>query len=351
MLWFTAAVCHSAGEGCHRTMDPTQLRQPNRNRNAWGAHDPPLGIGAIPRVVRARQLLVVPLVVSAMAVGCGDTRPAWQPEGTVAFEGGSGLLGASQTHVTPGLPFHRPGMLIPARQQTWKSAWVEPEKNEHPLLRGATAGMTTGIGFLMMTPMAMTFWPAAVGIMVGSTTAGILGSGLAEGTDVRMSPPDQKVILAATEGLQPERLFRESLERALNRRTGEPLVHVAWDAGQGPDTTATDPLVAVRDRQLDGVIECGVTALGLAAGEERDTFGVFAQVRVRALDARDGRVRYDRVLGYGPGQNVAGLPRVDFHTMELLAADRGRVFRQVASDAIQRMARILAEDPQLPIAR
>jgi hypothetical protein len=36
--------------------------------------------------------------------------------------------------------------------------------------------------------------------------------------------------------------------------------------------------------------------------------------------------------------------------MEFLAADQGRVFRQVASDAIRRLARVLAEDSQLPLA-
>lgn len=295
-------------------------------------------------------MLLVPLLVPALLVGCGDTRPARQPEGTIALQGGSGPQGASQTHILPGPPFRRPGMLIPASQQVWKSAWVEPENKEHPLTRGAAAGITTGIGFLLITPMAATFWPAAVGIMVASTTAGMLGIGLADSADVRMSAPDRTIILTATERLQPDRLFRESLEQALSRRTTEPLAMVAWDQTQGPDTTATDPLVEVRDRQLDGVVECAVTALGLAAGEERDTFGVFVEVRVRALDARDGRVRYDRVLGYGPGQTVAGLPRADFHTMEFLAADQGRVFRQVASDAIQRLARILAEDSQLPLA-
>lgn len=241
-------------------------------------------------------------------------------------------------------------MLVPARQQTWKSEWVEPEDTQHPMMRGASAGMMAGIGFLLITPMAATFWPAAVGIMVGSTAAGMLGMGVAGDVDPRLSDPDRTVILAATERLQPDRLFRESLERTLSRRTTEPLAMVTWDQTQGPDTTALDPLVEVRRRNLDGVIECAVTALGLAVGEERDTFGVFVQVRVRALDARDGRVRYDRVLGYGPGRTVAGLPRAEFHTVEFLAADQGRVFRQVTSDAIQRLARVLAEDSQLPLA-
>lgn len=290
------------------------------------------------------------LLAAALLAGCGDTRPARQPEGTVALQGGAGQHVASERYVLPGAPFQRPGMLVPAHQQAWKSAWVEPERKDHPLMQGVTAGMTTGVAILLITPLAATFWPAAVGIVVGSTAAGMLGVGLAESTDVRMSAPDRKIILETTEKLQPDRLFRESLGHALTRRSAGPLAIVAWDFGAGPDTTASDPLGAVRDRRLDGVIECGVTALGLAAGEERDTFGVFVEVRVRALETRDGTVRYDRILAYGPGQPVAGLPRSEFHTVEFLAADQGRVFRQLASDAVRRLARVLAEDPDLPLA-
>ncbi len=131
---------------------------------------------------------------------------------------------------------------------------------------------------------------------------------------------------------------------------GSPVAVVTWHQAVGPDTGGTDPLAEARARQLDGIVECAVDAIGLAVGEERDTFGVFVQVRVRALDARDGQLRYERVISYGPGQAVEGLPRSDFHTVEFLAADHGRVYRQVASDAIRRLARVVGEDPQLPLA-
>lgn len=206
---------------------------------------------------RSSRLCLVALLVPTLLAGCEVARPTRQPEGTIAFQGGSSLQAANQTHVVPGPPFQRPGMLTPTRQQAWKSEWVEPDKKEHPMMRGASAGMTTGIGLLLITPMAATFWPAAVGIMAGSIAAGMLGGSLAGNGDVRMSPPDQAVILAATEKLQPERLLRESFEQALSRRSAAPLATVAWDSTQGPDTTATDPLVDVRDRQLDGVVECG----------------------------------------------------------------------------------------------
>jgi len=295
------------------------------------------------------QRLLVPLLAATLLVGCGDTRPTRQPEGTVAFRSGAGPERASQSFVAPGLPFQRSGMLVPAHQQAWQAAWME-EDREHPLLKGATGGMTIGIGFLMITPMALTFWPAAVGIMVGSTAMGLLGASQDDGAVARMSPPDRAVIVEATKKLQPDRLFREAMEQALRRRTGEPLPVVTWHTAGGPDTAGTDPLVEARARGLDGVLDFAIDALGLAAGEEQDTFGVFVQVRVRALDARDGQLRYERVLSYGPGHAVAGLPRSDFHTVEFLAADQGRVFRQVASDGIRRLARVMAEDPQLPLA-
>ncbi len=240
-------------------------------------------------------------------------------------------------------------MLAPSQEQPRQSVWVD-EDQEHPLLKGATAGMTTGVGFMMITPMALTFWPVAVGVVVGSTAMGMLGVAQSDSTDVRLSPPDQTVIVAATQDVQPDRLLRESLRQALRNRARDPLPVVLWQQAGGAEAEGTDPLTEARARGLDGVLECAVEALGLAAGEERDMFGVFIQVRVRALDARDGQLRYERVLRYGPGQSGAGLPSSDFHTIEFLATDQGRVYRQVTTDAIRRIARVLAEDPQLPLA-
>ncbi len=295
------------------------------------------------------QQALVLLLTAILLAGCGDTRPARQPEGTVAFRSGSGPASAGRSFVSPGSPFQRSGMLVPAHQQTWQAEWIE-EDREHPLLQGATTGITTGLGLLMITPMAVLFWPAAAGIVVGSTAMGMLGATQGQSADLRLSAPDRTVIVEATKKLEPDRLFREAMEQALRRRTGEPLPAVTWRTPEGPDTAGIDPLAEARARGLDGVLDFAIDALGLAAGEERDTFGVFVQVRVRALDARDGQLRYDRVLSYGPGHTVAGLPRSDFHTVEFLAADQGRVYRQVASDAIRRLARVLAEDRQLPVA-
>ena len=300
---------------------------------------------------RSASVLLALLVVANLLVACGDTRPARQPEGTVAFRSGSGEERPSEAFVAPGRPFQRLGMLAPAHEQSWQAAWVE-EDRQHPLLKGATAGMTTGLGFMMMIPMGAAFWPAAVGVVVGSTAMGILGVTQGESADLRLSAPDRTVIADATKQLQPDRLFRASVEEVLGHRRGEPLPTVTWQQRGDTDPAATDdPLGEARRQGLDGVVECAVDALGLAAGEERDTVGVFLQVRLRALDAHNGHLRYERVVRYGPGQAVEGLPRADVHTVEFLAADKGRVFRQVASAAIRGVARVLAEDPQLPLAQ
>jgi hypothetical protein len=164
-----------------------------------------------------------------------------------------------------------------------------------------------------------------------------------------MSPPDRASIAEATKTLRPDRLFRDAMAEALARRAGGPLSIVDWRQAWGPDIAGADPLIEARDKGLDGVLEFSLEAIGLAAGEEADTFGVFAQVRVRALDAPGGQLRYERVLSYGPGQLIEGLPRLDFYTVEFLAVDKARPYRHFASEAIRRLARLLADDPALPL--
>ncbi len=225
-------------------------------------------IGARPLVARWPRILPVLLLAVAALVGCGDTRPARQPEGSVAFHTGSGPQAENLVYTLPGPPFQHPGMLAPSQEQPRQSVWVD-EDQEHPLLKGATAGMTTGIGFMMVTPMALTFWPAAVGIVVGSTAMAMLGVAQSDSADVRLSPPDQTVIVAATKEVQPDRLLRESLRQALRNRARDALPIVLWQLAGGVESDGTDPLAEARARGLDGFLECAVEALGLAAGEER----------------------------------------------------------------------------------
>jgi hypothetical protein len=334
--------------------DPESMTHPPhcghlRRLPAARAVNPSRRCGARRSLARRPRILPILLVAVMALAGCGDTRPARQPEGSVAFSVSNAPPGETLTYTLPGPPFQHPGMLVPSQEQPRQPVWVD-ENQDNPLLTGATAGMTTGIGFMMVTPMALTFWPAAVGIVAGSVAMGMLGVAQSDSADVRLSPPDQTVIIAATKEAQPDRLLRESLRGALRSRARESLPTILWQQAGGVEAEGTDPLADAQARGLDGLLECAIEALGLAAGEERDTFGVFLQVRIRALNTHDGKVRYERVLRYGPGQTVEGLPRPDFHTIEFFATDQGRVYRQVMSDAIHRIARLLAEDPQLPLA-
>jgi hypothetical protein len=294
-----------------------------------------------------RVLLVA--FLSVLVAGCAETKPVREPEGSVAFRSGTGETSENRTHFTPGPAFQHPGILVPTSDPVWQSAWLSKDQ-QNPLMQGATSGLLTGISIMQIVPFALTFWPVAVGIVVGATAMGMLGVGQGDPALQRMSPPDRAAIAEATKTLRPDRLFRDAMAEALARRAGGPLSVVDWPQAWGPDTPGTDPLIEARDKGLDGVLEFSLDAIGLAVGEEADTFGVFVQVRVRALDAPGGQLRYERVLSYGPGQRMEGLPRLDFYTVEFLAADKGRPYKHFASEAIGRLARLLADDPALPLA-
>jgi hypothetical protein len=281
--------------------------------------------------------------------GCAETTPVRESEGSVAFHSGAGEASPGHTQTVPGPSVRRPGILTPAYEPVWRSAWVSKDQ-PGSMLQGATAGLTTSIAILQIAPLALTFWPAAVGIVAGATAMGMLGITQDDAALERLSPPDRAAIAEATQSLRPDRLWRDSMAEALAQRMGSPLPDVPWHPGWGPDTAASDPLIEARARAVDGVLDFAVDAMGLAVGEEADTFGVFIQVRARLLDARDGQLRYQRILSYGPGQPVADLPRSEFHTIEFLALDKAQPYRYLASEAIRRMARLLAEDPALPLA-
>ncbi|MCX5734266.1 MAG: hypothetical protein NTW68_08070 [candidate division NC10 bacterium] len=294
-----------------------------------------------------RALLVA--FLSMLVAGCAETKPVQEPEGSVAFRAGTGETSGNRTHLTPGPAFQHPGILVPASDPIWQSTWLSKDQ-ENSLTQGATSGLLTGISIMQVAPFALTFWPAAVGIVVGAVGMGMLGVVPEDPALQRISPPDRATIAEATKTLRPDRLFRDAMAEALARRGGGPLSAVDWHQAWGPDTPGTDPLIEARNKGLDGVLEFSLDAIGLAVGEEADTFGVFVQVRVRALDAPGGQLRYERVLSYGPGQHMEGLPRLDFYTVEFLAADKGHPYRHFASEAIRRLARLLADDPALPLA-
>jgi hypothetical protein len=298
---------------------------------------------------RPMRIHLITLLSAALLTGCAETKPVQEPEGSVAFRSGTGDTSDNQTFAVEGPAFLHPGILVPAHEPIWQAAWINKDEPS-PLMGGATSGLITGMGIMQMLPIGLTFWPAAVGIVAGAAAMGILGAAQEDPALQRMSPPDQKAIADATMNLRPDRLFREAMTVAIAHRLRSPPPVVTWQQGWGADTAGTDPLLEARATGLDGVLNFAVDAIGLAVGEERDTFGVFIQVRVRALDARDGQLRYERVLSYGPGRPVEGLPKSDFHTTEFLAMDKAHLYRHLASEAIGRMARLLAEDPALPLA-
>jgi hypothetical protein len=197
--------------------------------------------------------------------------------------------------------------------------------------------------------MAVMTWPVAAGIIVGMAALGTVGDLWDPGTYADMDAADRMALIDAAATLQPEQLLRESTAEALAARTGRAPLPIPWYAGWGPDTPGTDPLADARERGADGLLDVMVEAFGLAVGEEADTFGVFVRVRARLLEPAGARLRYERVLEYGPGRPLAGLPRPATHTVTFLTVDSARVFRYETREAIARMARILAEDPALPL--
>lgn len=297
--------------------------------------------------IRPMRAAVLALLVAALAPGCAG-EPTRQPEGSVAFSAGGAVPAESGPRLTHGPAFQRPGLLVPEAEPVWQSAWVDNRK-ENRALTGATAGLQAGMSTLMAAPVALIFWPAAAAVVGGATLLGAAGAwGEGDPSQDRMSPPDRQVIAQATGTLQPHRLLRESLSHSLGRRTGGPWPTVLLRPSLGPDTDDVF-LVEARSRGLDGLLEYSLEAIGLAAGPDRDTYGVFAQIRLRALDT-DGRLRYERVLGYGPGKPVEGLPPAEIYTIEMLAMDQGRVYRHLAGQTVRRMAGLLASDPALPLA-
>ena len=91
-------------------------------------------------------------------------------------------------------------------------------------------------------------------------------------------------------------------------------------------------------------------AFGLAMGEDTDTFGVFVRIRAQLAESAEGELRYERVIEYGPGQPLGGMPRPATYTLEFLALDEARVFRHERGEAIRRLAGGVAADPALPLA-
>jgi hypothetical protein len=205
--------------------------------------------------------------------------------------------------------------------------------------------------FVNTIPVTFLAWPIAAGMLAGTTAMGALGEHLDTGPFAQMDVADRAALLEAAALLRPDRLLREATLQALAARTGRSPLVLPWYPALGPDTTGTNPLADAQAQGIDGVLDLTVEAFGLAMGEEADTFGVFVRVRAQLFEPATQGLRYDRVLEYGPGRPLAGLPRPSTHTVEFLGIDQGRVFRHEMREVIARMARVIVEDPALPLGQ
>ncbi|MFI5340217.1 MAG: hypothetical protein ACHQ7N_10310 [Candidatus Methylomirabilales bacterium] len=290
-------------------------------------------------------------LVAALLASCASTETAGPKEGQVVLRAGTALPGSSNAAVVPGQEIRRLAVLVPGFDPAWKAGWVEGDSNKkRPGVEGAYSGLLTGLMIVQSVPLFVGLWPAAVGVVVGTTAMGAFGAQFNTTTFGQLTVDDRATILQAVADLRLDHLLRQSTAAVLRARTGRPPLSVLWYPTWGPDTPGTDPLADARERGADGVLNVSLEAFGLAMGEEKDTFGVFVRVRAQLAESAGGGIRYDRVLEYGPGRELRGMPRPATYTLQFLALDQARVFRHEMQEAIARMARIVTDDPALPLA-
>ncbi|MBI4572318.1 MAG: hypothetical protein HY713_03415 [candidate division NC10 bacterium] len=287
-------------------------------------------------------------LAALLLAGCASTQEARPQEGQVVFRAGSAGAQRAGSGAAAGSAVRRVALLVPAYEHAWQAAWVE-SGHSTPGMGGGTTGFVTGLAILQAFPVLLLTWPAAVGVVAGMTAAGALGAQMDGGTLARIDLRDRLALLEAAVALQPERLLRQSVSEGLMARMGRRPLALPWYPTWGPDTPATDPFADARDLGADGILDLAVEAFGLAMGEDADTFGIFVRVRARLIEPVGGGVRFERVLEYGPGRPLAGWPRPAAYTVDLLAVDQARVFRHEMREVLLRVARVLAEDPALPV--
>ena len=297
-----------------------------------------------------RDSLILALVAVLLA-GCASTETAGPKEGQVVLRAGTAPPSSSNAAIVPGEAIRRLAVLVPGVDPAWQAGWVEDENKKKSGASGAYSGLLTGLMIVQSVPYFMGFWPAAVGVLVGTTAMGAFGAQFDSTTSQRMTAEDRATIRQAVAELRLDHRLRESTAAALAARTGRPPLSLPWYPPRGPDTAGTDPLVDAREQGADGVLNVSLEAFCLAMGEEADTFGVFVRVRAQLVEPARGGILYDRVLEHGPGRPLRGLPRPVNYSLEFLSVDQARVFRQEIQDMIVRMARVVAEDPALPLAR
>ncbi len=290
-------------------------------------------------------------LAAALAAGCALSETVQRTEGQLVLRAGGGPAGPSGAAIPPGPALRHIVILVPGVQPAWQVEWVDTGTSaKRPGGGGTYAGFLAGLLAVQSAPYLLAFWPAALGVVAGSTAMGALGAQRDSTTFSRMAADDRETIARTAPELRPDYLLRERTAALLAARTGRALRRLAWYPTYGPDTPGTNPLADARGEGAEGVLSVWLEAFGLAMGEEQESLGVFARARAQLVDAVGGGLRYERVLEYGPGRPLPGLPRPAAHTLEFLALDEARVFRHEMQELIGRMAGLLAADPALPVA-
>ncbi len=296
---------------------------------------------------RLRRGLTALLVV-ALGAGCASTDKGPPPEGRVILQTGSAEAETPPPTIVPGPVLRRPALLVAGYEPGRQAAWIEGER-KGDMMAGAQAGMTAGMAFTQMVPMFVTAWPIAAGLIGGMTLMGLLGVQFDNSTLASLDPQDRTLLAEAATRVQPNQVLQETAADRLARRVGRPPILVVWQPTLGADTSGTDPLADARDRGADCVMNLIVERFGLAHGSEEDTYGIFVRVRAQLVEPQEGRLRYERIVDYGPGHPVAGLPAPRAHLFEFLALDEARPFRHELREMVMRLAVLLVEDPALPL--
>jgi hypothetical protein len=288
------------------------------------------------------------LLAAGFGTGCASTEKGPPPEGRTIFQAGGTGAEVPPPTILPGPVLHRPALLVAGYEPGQQAAWIEAER-KGDVMAGAQAGLTSGIAFAQMMPMFVSAWPIAAGVLGGMTLMGILGVQFDNSSFPRLDPQDRAILVEAATRVQPSQVLNEAAASRLTRRIGRPPVVVLWHPTLGADTSGTDPLAEARERGADSVMNLIVERFGLAHGQDEDTYGIFVRVRAQLVESREGRLRYERIVDYGPGSPVVGLPAPRAHLLEFLALDEARVFRHELREMLVRVTILLAEDPALPL--
>jgi hypothetical protein len=278
------------------------------------------------------------LAASIVLASCARELPPPPAPGSLIYRSGVGEEPGPARPV-PGPRFTRPGIPVPDRPADWQGSWIERDTTRSPL-GGAGTGLAVGFSLAPIGP-ALLFWPAAVGIVAGAAVLGAAGGLEPDPDPSRLAPADRQAVAAATIALRPDVLLREAVAEALGERTGGAVARIP----QGVETSGPSSPAGV-----DGLLDLRIELLGLSAIEEGDLFGILLRVRVRALDPRDGTLRYERLFVHGPNSPLPGLSRPPAHSFDILAMDGARAYRHQLAEILRQMAQAIAADPALPVA-